>query len=142
MGINNYIRMHCTSLGSLEFTKGTLDHAPPASRGPPPPRVVVGWGGAPTGSRCPVFSTAALQDLGLQLQRHPTPISYFLLAVLPSSLFSGRFCPGGRWRRFPMCACCSVFPMPRRATFQKIKIKQTNKTKYISLYILVRVTLG
>ena len=49
-----------------------LSSAPPASRSPPLPRVVVGWGGAPTGGCCPVLSTTALQDLGRQLQRHPT----------------------------------------------------------------------
>ena len=45
------------------------------------PRVVVGWGGAPTGGRCPVFPTTALQDLGLQLQRHPafSPFSFLVL---------------------------------------------------------------
>ena len=48
------------------------------SRIPPLPRVVVGWGGAPTGGRCPVFSTTALQDLGLQLQLHLTPLSFGL----------------------------------------------------------------
>ena len=30
------------------------------------------WGGAPTGGGCPVFSTTALQDLGLQPQSHPS----------------------------------------------------------------------
>ena len=30
-------------------------------------------GGAPTDGRCPVFSTTALQDLGCQPQRHPSP---------------------------------------------------------------------
>ena len=34
-------------------------HAPPS-------------GGAPTSGRCPDFSTTALQDLGLQPQRHPS----------------------------------------------------------------------
>ena len=65
MGINLDAGAHPGPMGNFS------PHAPSGSRYPPLSRVVVGSGGAPTGGRCPVFSTTALQDLGLQLQRHP-----------------------------------------------------------------------
>ena len=63
MGMNLDAGAHPGPMGALKSPRA----APPAHHS----FVVVGWCGAPTGGRCPVFSATALQDPGLQLLRHP-----------------------------------------------------------------------
>ena len=59
--------------------------APPAFHHSP---VVVGWCGAPTGGRCPVFSATALQDPGLQLAAPPRSLLLVRVRSCPFCSFA------------------------------------------------------
>ena len=64
--------------GSDHAWSGPCDLVPlgSAPRGRKPVTVCL-LGGAPMGGHCPVFSSTALQDLGLRPQRHPSPSTMF-----------------------------------------------------------------
>ena len=60
--------------GVYQASSGPCDHVPFLGQHTTwrKPVTVFSLGGAPTGGRCPVFSTTALQDVGLRQQRHPS----------------------------------------------------------------------
>ena len=67
---------HCAGEpGVYQAWSGPCDHVPFLGQHTTWRKLVTVFssGGAPTGGRCPVFSTTALQDLGSQPQRHPSP---------------------------------------------------------------------
>ena len=86
-------------LGHIQGPWGTKvpRAAPPAAHSSPG---VVGWCGASTGGRCPVFSATALQDPGLQLAAPPCSLLLVRVRSCPFRSVRSRLPPGS----FPACS--------------------------------------